>query len=130
MKKILVIIFLGISFNQDVDLLEASKSNENSINNDAWKLNLYCIGGGVLPLGQLENNKPLKALSLFALKAYWIDQMKKSTKGEKDDISDRNRSFWWLFFLYFYGIIDAYVDSHMEDFPENIDENINNMEKK
>ena len=67
MKKILVIIFLAISFNQDVDSLEASKSNENSINNDAWKLNLYCIGGGVLPLGQLENNKPFKALSLFFL---------------------------------------------------------------
>ena len=36
------------------------------------------------------------------------------------NISDRNRSFWWLLML-LNGIIDSYVDYHLKDFPENED---------
>ena len=56
--------------------------------------------------------------------------LRNSGAKKNDDISDRNRSFWWLLFLSFYGIIDAYVDSHMEDFPNNLDNKNNNMENK
>ena len=124
MKVLICILLLSYSFSETIQ-----KNIEETQNvNDAWKLNLLFIGGGLLPLGQLENNKPFKALSLFGMKAYWLNQLNKSK--DRDDISDRNRSFWWLLFLSFYGIIDAYVDSHMEDFPNNLDNKNNNMENK
>ena len=128
-KKYFFIFSLSFILCQDkVDSLAIK--NDNSINDDSWKLNLYMIGGGLVPLGQLENNKPLKALAITGMKVYWLNQMKESKEGEEDDISDRNRSFWWLFFLHFYGIIDAYVDSHINEFPENIEENINKVENE
>ena len=125
----LCILLFGIVLCQETtDSL--SIANDEQDKNDAWKLNLYMIGGGIVPLGQFENNKPFKALTLAGMKAYWLNQLDKSTSGEEDDISDRNRSFWWLLFLHFYGVIDAYVDSHIKEFPENIEENINKVEKE
>jgi len=128
-KRYIFIYFLSfILCQENIDSL--STKSVDSINRDSWKLNLYMIGGGLVPLGQLENNKPIKAFVLTGMKAYWLNQMKKSKEGEEDDISDRNRSFWWLLFLHFYGIIDAYVDSHIGEFPDNIEENINKVEKE
>ena len=34
-------------------------------------------------------------------------------------ISNRNRAFWWFLFLYFYSVIDAYIDPEMESFPKD-----------
>ena len=116
MKKIIIILFISSIYCNNLDSLKLSDKT-----NDAWKINLFMLGGGILPLGQLENNKPYKALSLFGLNYYWFNEFKDAKKN--DDISDRNRSFWWMLFLTSYSIIDAYVDSHMKNFPEK--ENLN-----
>jgi len=91
---------------------------EKTIINHDWKLNVVALGNGMLPIGQFENNKPFKALSLMVMRHYWLNEYKNSKNTQK--ISERNRSFWWLLILNFYGLIDSYVDHHLEDFPENI----------
>ena len=53
------------------------------------------------------------------MKYYWLNEYKDTKDNE--DVSERNRSFWWLLFLNFYGIIDSYVDHHLKNFPDNDD---------
>jgi len=119
-SKIVVVIFLG-AFLISQDSLKISNDKE------VWKLNLIPAVTGFVPLGQLENDKPFKAIAIFALRHYWYNEF--LIAKEINDISDRNRSFWWMFFLYFYGLIDAYVDSHLDQLPEVDEENnLNNSE--
>ena len=108
MEKIVVVIFLG-AFLISQDSLKISNDKE------VWKLNLIPAVTGFVPLGQLENDKPFKAIAIFALRHYWFNEF--LIAKEINDISDRNRSFWWMFFLYFYGLIDAYVDYNFKNFP-------------
>tara|TARA_Y100000739_G_C20313980_1_gene331252 strand:- start:195 stop:521 length:327 start_codon:yes stop_codon:yes gene_type:complete len=68
-------------------------------------------------LGQLYNEKPLKAFILSAMKSYWLIDYDKSKKDS--DIKDRNRSLWWLFGLIMYGAIDAYTDANLDKFNKN-----------
>jgi len=89
----------------------------NTVLNYDWKSNLISLGHGMPNIGQFENNKPFKALSLMIMKYYWLNEYKSSKINE--NISDRNRSFWWLFILNFYGIIDSYVDYQLKEFPDN-----------
>jgi len=118
MNKIFLILFIGFILGNE-DSLQVDN------NKDAWILNLLPIGTGFVPLGQLENNKPLKAITILALRHYWFKEFQIAKDLNK--ISDRNRSFWWMFFLYFYSVVDAYVDSHLDHFPE-VDNNLNNTE--
>ena len=85
--------------------------------NDNWKMNVISLGFGMPNLGQFDNNKPFKAVVLMVMKHYWVNEFKVSKINQ--NISDRNRSFWWLFLLNFYGIVDSYVDENLKDFPEN-----------
>ena len=71
-------------------------------------------------LGQLYNEKPLKAFILSAMKSYWLMDYDKSKKDS--DIKDRNRSLWWLFGLIMYGAIDAYTDANLDKFNKNYKE--------
>ena len=73
-------------------------------------------------LGQIYNKKHLKAFIMMAMKSYWYNEYNDSKKD--NNISDRNRAFWWFSFLYLYSIIDAYIDSQMETFPEEDENNI------
>jgi len=110
-------LFLLLSYILPDDL--GSKDSVNQVINHDWKLNVFSLGNGMLSLGQFENGKPFKAMSLMAMKYYWLNEYK-DTK-DNDDVSERNRSFWWLLFLNFYGIIDSYVDYHLKNFPDNDD---------
>ena len=117
--KSLLIIFIIINccFSEEI---EKNNPNQEIINHD-WKLNVFSLGHGMIPLGQFENKKPFKALTLMTMRYYWLNEYQKTKKN--GDISDRNRSFWWLLFLNFYGIIDSYVDYHLMQFPnDNIEE--------
>ena len=53
----------------------------------------------------------------MTMKYYWLNEYKRTRDNE--NVSDRNRSFWWLLFLNFYGIIDSYVDDHLKNFPND-----------
>ena len=56
----------------------------------------------------------------MSMKFYWLKEFQLAK--DISNISDRNRSFWWLLMLNLYGIIDSYVDYHLKkDFPENED---------
>ena len=41
--------------------------------------------------------------------------------GSNDKISKRNTYAWWFLGLYFYGIIDFYVDYNLKNFPNELD---------
>ena len=109
---ILLFCFLKASVN------EVNDTTKTVINYD-WKSNLISLGHGMPNIGQFENDKPFKALSLMIMKYYWLNEYKSSKINE--NISDRNRSFWWLFILNFYGIVDSYVDYQLKEFPDNKD---------
>tara|TARA_Y100000590_G_C15695219_1_gene1004860 strand:- start:1831 stop:2211 length:381 start_codon:yes stop_codon:yes gene_type:complete len=115
------ISFICFLFAENIE----TKDSTNTMLNHDWKSNLMSIGHGMPNIGQFENNKPYKALSLMIMKYYWLNEYKSSKINE--NISERNRSFWWLFILNFYGIVDAYVDYHLKDFPK---EKIENGEKE
>ena len=115
------ISFICFLFAENIE----TKDSTNTMLNHDWKSNLMSIGHGMPNVGQFENNKPYKALSLMIMKYYWLNEYKSSKINE--NISERNRSFWWLFILNFYGIVDAYVDYHLKDFPK---EKIENGEKE
>ena len=125
-KTILFVTILSFNFSLTDDIIDISV-NKEVINHD-WKLNVFSLGNGMLPLGQFENNKPFKAMSLIAMKYYWLNEYKEAQNTS--NISDRNRSFWWLLILNLYGIIDSYVDFHLKDFPENEDTNQDNLESR
>ena len=84
--------------------------------NDSWKMNLH-PSFNIVSAGQLNNNKPFKAITLTAMKTYWFKEFLKAQKNDK--LSDRSRAFWWFLFLYFYSIVDAAVDFEMQTFPED-----------
>ena len=53
--------------------------NQEILNHD-WKLNVFSLGNGMLPLGQFENGKPLKAMSLIN---YFKDIVEPNKKFKK-----------------------------------------------
>ena len=118
-KYILILFFLSISLCNGLDSLQL----ENINNPDAALfLSLVPLLNLAEPnevltipsLGQLYNKKPMKAFILSALKTYWLIDYEKSQR--EDNISDRNRSLWWLFGLIMYGAIDSYTDAHLDKF--------------
>ena len=113
--KLFFIVIFNFIFATNVD---ESDTTKKIINHD-WKLNVFSIGKGMIPIGQFENNKPFKAFALMSMKFYWLKEFQLAK--DISNISDRNRSFWWLLMLNLYGIIDSYVDYHLKDFPENED---------
>ncbi len=124
-KTISFVIIVFFNFSLTDDIIDIP-SNKKVINHD-WKLNVFSLGNGMLPLGQFENNKPFKAMSLIAMKYYWLNEYNEAQSTS--NISDRNRSFWWLLILNLYGIIDSYVDFHLKNFPEGENTNQDNLRK-
>ena len=117
--KILLLCFLtGLSFSENVDSLQI----EDQYKSDSWKMSLH-PSFNIASAGQFNNNKPLKAVTLTAMKTYWFKEFLKAQKNDK--LSDRSRAFWWFLFLYFYSIVDASVDIEMKTFP---DDDIQNKE--
>ena len=113
-KNILYLsLLICICFSENIDTL-ITKENHNK---DSWKMSLLPFAYNIPSLGQFNNNKPMKGMSLMAMKAYWYKEFIKAKKDER--ISNRNRAFWWFMFLYFYSVIDAFIDPEMESFPKD-----------
>ena len=109
---LLICFFIGLSFSENLDSLTI----ENEYKQDSWKMSLH-PAFNIVSAGQLNNNKPFKAITLTAMKTYWFKEFLKAQKNDK--LSDRSRAFWWFLFLYFYSIVDAAVDFEMQTFPED-----------
>ena len=103
---------INFFYANEVDTLLLKEYNNNK---DFWKMSLF-PSFNMASVGQLDNNKPIKALTLSALKYYWVSEFKIANKAM--NLSNRSRAFWWFLFLYFYTIIDASIDSEMESFPD------------
>ena len=114
MRSKYIIFFSIISVLFCKDEIVDSKISESEVVSD---LNILPFFGYIPAMGQLQNDKPIKALSITLLRTYWLNQYKKTK--DSGNISDRNRSLWWLVALLLYGSIDAYIDSELGDFPED-----------
>ena len=82
----------------------------------SWKLAM--IPG----LGQIYNQKYLKSISFLTFQTYAV--IKYIEFENKQNIALRNTYAWWVFGIYIWSILDAYVDAHLSTFPI-----INNSEK-
>jgi len=108
----LFFILFNFIYSQDVDtLLIDNQYNDH----DVWKMSLF-PAYNMASIGQLGNNKPMKAIALTALKYYWYNEFKTAHDALK--LSNRSRAFWWFLFLYVYSIVDSRIDSEMESFPK------------
>ena len=77
--------------------------------NVAWKLSL--IPG----MGQLYNEKYVKSGTFILAGTYAY--LKRSEFASSGKIGKRNTYSWWLFGLYVWGMLDAYVDAQLSTFP-------------
>ena len=84
-----------------------SDSNENEFK---WIINL------IPTAGQLNNEKYSKAVLLGSAQAY--SAYKFCHYSDTNHIGKRNTLAWWMLGLYFYGLIDAYVDYSLKNFPD------------
>ena len=118
-----VFLFCNFSYCSNLDTLDIDKNPDVALFLSLLPLLNVAEPNEVLTipsLGQLYNEKPLKAFILSAMKSYWLMDYDKSKKDS--DIKDRNRSLWWLFGLIMYGAIDAYTDANLDNFNKNYKE--------
>lgn len=103
MFRFLLIIFFSFS------LLYPNDKNSEVKENQKVK---------IIPLAsQIENKKYMKAFFLGLFQSY--SAYKFIDYNNTDQIAKRNTYAWWFLGLYFYGLIDGYVDSNLKDFPDN-----------
>ena len=107
MRYWIVILFtLSIAISQDEGYIDSTMIRNPKI---AWKL-------GLIPgLGQLYNGKYLKAVGFIAAEYFAVSNYKTYNKDNR--IRRRNTYAWWVFGLYVWNILDAYVDAHLSTFP-------------
>ena len=118
-----VFLFCNFTYCSNLDTLDIDKNPDVALFLSLLPLLNVAEPNEVLTipsLGQLYNEKPLKAFILSAMKSYWLIDYDKSKKDS--DIKDRNRSLWWLFGLIMYGAIDAYTDANLDKFNKNYKE--------
>ena len=127
-KYILKIIFFIFShhflFGQQIDTL--------SIRNPRTAvIRAFMIPGG----GQFYNNQKIKGYALLggAIASSYLhfDFAKKYQNFSGDDQNEkerflklRNKYGWWIFIIYFYGLVDALVESHLNSFEDIMSENL------
>ena len=89
--------------------IDSSQIKDPSI---AWKVSF--IPG----LGQLYNERYVKFIGLLSTELYAINKF--NHLKNSGNITKRNTYGWWIVGLYFYGILDAYVDAHLSTFPKKV----------
>ena len=88
--------------------------------------------------GQLYNRKYLKAVILFGAEIYAgmkFNEYRIDYRNYKDGMEfqkqeylvKRNKSAWWIGFIYIYGLIDAIVDAHLQSFDEIMSEDLEQL---
>ena len=108
---ILIILISSILYSQDTEI-DSSKVKNPSF---AWKIAF--IPG----MGQLYNGNYFKFVGLVGAEIYAVSKF--NHLRSKGNITKRNTYGWWVLGLYFYGILDAYVDAHLSSFPKKVKKN-------
>ena len=109
MKYWITILFaFSISTSQTNDYVDSTKVRNPSI---SWKL-------GLVPgLGQVYNGKYVKALAFMGAELYAINRF--IELRQENRIGLRNTYAWWIFGIFVWNMLDAYVDAQLSTFPIN-----------
>ena len=73
-------------------------------------------------MGQLYNERHVKSTAFILAGTYAY--LKRSEFSSTGQIGKRNTYTWWLFGLYVWGILDAYVDAQLSTFPSENDDKL------
>ena len=118
MKYWVVILFaFSICTSQESEYVDSTKVRNPGL---AWKL-------GVIPgMGQLYNGRYLKAIGFIGAEYFAVNRFI-DLKNE-NSIGLRNTYGWWVFGLFVWNILDAYVDAQLSTFPIKRLESNNNLD--
>ena len=104
--SIIFLLTLSIVISQDEGYIDSTMIRNPKT---AWKL-------GFIPgLGQLYNGKYLKAIGFVAGEYIALSRFNKFKNA--GSIGLRNTYAWWIFGLYIWNMLDAYVDAQLSTFP-------------
>ena len=102
-NRLFFILFLTLVYSQNTYIDSTIMKNPSY----SWKL---CFIPG---LGQLYNGNWHKSFFInSALSLSYIEM-----HDNENNINKRNTWAWWIFGIYAFGFIDAYVDAHLTSFP-------------
>jgi len=107
MKYWIVILFsVSICTTQESEYIDSTKVRDPGL---AWKL-------GIIPgLGQLYNGKYIKAIGFMGAEYFAVNQFIELKNENR--IGLRNTYGWWVFGLFVWNMLDAYVDAQLSTFP-------------
>ena len=103
---IVILITFSICTSQESGYIDSTKIRNPGL---AWKL-------GVIPgMGQLYNGKYIKAIGFMSAEYFAVSRhIELNTKNR---IGLRNTYGWWIFGLFVWNVLDAYVDAQLSTFP-------------
>ena len=68
-------------------------------------------------VGQIYNEDYNKAIGFWLLESYSIYKFNAYSKQGDKGLGKRNTYAWWIVGLFFWNILDAYVDAQISTFP-------------
>ena len=112
-----IYITFSICTSQESGYVDSTKIRNPGL---AWKL-------GVIPgMGQLYNGKYIKALGFIGAEYFAVNRFIELKNENK--IGLRNTYGWWVFGLFGWNMLDAYVDAQLSTFPIKRLESNNNLD--
>ena len=118
MKYWFAILFaFSISTSQEAGYIDSSKVRNPRL---AWKLS--AIPG----LGQLYNGKYVKAIGFMGAEYFAVSRL--LILKDENRIGLRNTYAWWVFGLFAWNMLDAYVDAQLSTFPVKRLESTNDID--
>ena len=118
MKYWIIILFsFSICTSQEAGYIDSTKVKNPGL---AWKL-------GIIPgIGQLYNGKYVKAIGFMGAEYFAVSRL--LILKDENRIGLRNTYAWWVFGLFAWNILDAYVDAHLSTFPVKRLESTNDID--
>ena len=103
---IIILFAFSICTSQEKEYIDSTKVRNPGL---AWKLS-------VIPgMGQLYNGKYLKAIGFLSVEYFAVNRFIELENN--DSIGLRNTYGWWVFGLFVWNMLDAYVDAQLSTFP-------------
>ena len=114
---IVILIAFSICTSQESTYIDSTKIRNPGL---AWKL-------GVIPgMGQLYNGKYIKAIGFMSAEYFAVSRFIELKTENR--IGLRNTYGWWVFGLFVWNMLDAYVDAQLSTFPIKRLESNNNLD--
>ena len=114
---IIILFAFSICTSQETEYIDSTKVRNPGL---AWKL------GAIPGMGQWYNGKYIKAIGFMSAEYFAVNQFIELENN--DSIGLRNTYGWWVFGLFVWNMIDAYVDAHLSTFPVKRLESNNNLD--